>query len=183
MSVPAKVGDAVPLVMILEDGNELQHPQAEIYAPGGTSPIATVDLPHKVKGRYEGSWTPSAVGAYSAQFFTYSDAAHTIENIVYVRAVEQIFVSQSDVDDLAAGILRLLGLHRENCFIDNTEFDVFNQLISCRVRLYDSKANAEAAQDGDIPPAGTTGLIATYTMEAEHEGAGKMKSFRQVRDS
>lgn len=179
MSVPAKVGDAVPLVMILEDGNELQHPQAEIYEPGGTSPVATVDLSHKVKGRYEGSWTPSAVGAFSAQFFVYSDVGHAIENIVYVRAVEQIFVTESDVDDLAAGIIRLLGLHRENVFIDNTEFDAMNQLIACRIRLFDSKANAEAAADGD---GYTTGLIATYTMEAVHEGAGKMKTFRQVRD-
>ena len=179
MSVPAKIGEPIPLVMILEDGNESQFPQAEIYLPGGTSPVAVVDLDHKVKGRYEGLWTPTAVGAFSAQFFVYSDSAHTIENIVYVRAVEQIFVSESDVDDLAAGIVRLLGLHRENVFIDNTVFDVFNQLIGCRIRLFDSKDNAEAATDGGSE---ATGLIATYTMEAEHEGAGKMKSFRQVRN-
>jgi hypothetical protein len=178
MSVPAKVGEAVPLVMILEDGNENQYPQAEIYEAGATVPLATIDLDHKVKGRYEGTWTATSVGAFSAQFFVYSDAGHTIENIVYVRAVEQVFVTDSDVDDLAAGIIRLLGLHRENVFIDNTDFDIFNQLISCRIRLYDSKDNAEAAQDGDNY---STGLIATYTMEAEHEAAGKMKSFRQVK--
>lgn len=179
MSVPAKVGDAVPLVMILEDGNEVQYPQAEIYLPGGTSPIATIDLDHKVKGRYEGSWTPTAVGAFSAQFFVYADLAHSIENIVYVRAVEQIFVSESDVDDLAAGIVRLLGLHRENVFIDDTIFDALNQLIGCRIRLFDSKDNAEAATDGGSE---TAGLIATYTMTAEHEAPGKMKTFRQVRN-
>ena len=179
MSVPAKVGEPVPLIMILEDGNEDQYPQAEIYDAGGTTPIATVDLPHKAKGRYEGSWTPPSVGSFSALFLTYSDAAHTIENIVYVRAVDQIFATDSDVDDLAAGIIRLLGLHRENCFIDNTEFDLYSQLISCRIRIFDSKANAEAAQDGDSY---STGLIATYTMEAEHEAAGKMKSFRQVKE-
>ena len=98
MSVPAKVGEALPLVMILEDGNELQYPQAEIYAPGGTTPVATIDLPHQVKGRYEGNWTPTSVGPFAAHFFVYADAGHSIENIVYVRAVEQIFVSQCDVD-------------------------------------------------------------------------------------
>lgn len=179
MSVPAKVGDPVPLVMILEDGNENQHPQAEIYAAGATVPTATVDLPHKVKGRYEGSWTPSVVGPFSAVFITYSDAAHTIENIVYVRAVEQIFVTQSDVDDLAAAVVRLLGLNHENAFIDNTDFDVMNQLIYCRIRLFDSKTNAENATDGGSE---TTGLIATYTMEAEHEGAGKLKTYRYVKE-
>lgn len=179
MSVPAKVGESVPLVMILEDGNESQFPQAEIYAPGGTTPIATIDLLHKVKGRYEGSWTPASVGPFSAQFFVYADAGHTIENIVYVRAVEQVFVSQSDVDDLAAAVVRLLGLNHENAFIDNTEFDIFSQLVSCRIRLYDSKANAETAQDGDSY---STGLIATYTMTAVHEAAGKLKTYRYVKN-
>jgi hypothetical protein len=173
--------------MILEDGNEAQHPQAEIYAPSGISPVATLDLPHMAKGRYEGSWTPTSVGPFSALFITYSDVGHTIENIVYVRGVEQIFVSQSDVDDLAAAIVRLLGLNHENAFIDNTEFDEFGQLISARIRIFDSKTNAEAAQDGDVPPVGTTGLIATYTMEADYEseitGTGtivKIKSYRYV---
>jgi len=179
MSVPAKVGVAVPLVMVLTDGNELQYPQAEIYAPGGTVPLSTIDIDHKVRGRYEGSWTPSAVGAFSAHFFVYADAPHSVENIVYERAVEQIFVTQSDVDDLAEAVIRLLGLNHENAFIDNTNFDVTNQLLSCRVRLFDSKANAEIAQDGDSY---AVGLIATYTMEAVHEGVGKLKTYRYVKN-
>lgn len=166
--------------MILEDGNETQYPQAEIYDANGTSPVATIDLPHRARGRYEDSWTPSSVGVYSAVFITYSDAAHTIESIVYTREVDQIFVTESDVDDLAAAIIRLLGLNHENAFIDNTDFDITGQLISCRIRIYDSKAHAEAAQDGDVPPAGTTGLIATYTMEADYEGSCMLKSYRYV---
>ena len=180
MSVPAKVGVPFPIVMILTDGNEAHYPQAEIYEPGGAAPIATIDLPHKAKGRYEGSWTPSSVGAYAAHFFVYSDDTHTVESIVYERAIEQIFVTQSDVDDLAAAVVRLLGLNRENSFIDNTEFDAFGQLINCRIRLYDSKANAETAQDGDSY---ATGLVATYSMEAVHEGAGKLKTFRYVKNA
>ncbi|KPJ58562.1 MAG: hypothetical protein AMJ46_14030 [Latescibacteria bacterium DG_63] len=166
--------------MILEDGNETQYPRARIYEPGGISPIATLDLDHQVDGRYESSWTPSAVGAFSAHFIVYSDAAHTIENIVYSREVEQIFASASDVDDLAAAIVRLLGLSHENTYIDNTDFDAFGQLISSRIRLYDSKANAQAATDGGSE---TVGLIAVYTMTADYEGAGRLKSYRYVRDA
>lgn len=166
--------------MILEDGNESQFPQAEIYAPGGTTPVATIDLDHQVKGRYEGAWTPAFVGPFSAHFFVYSDSGHAIENIVYVRAVEQIFVSQSDVDDLAAAVVRLLGLNHENAFIDETAFDVMSQLVGCRIRLFDSRTNAEAATDGGLE---NTGLIATYTMEAVHEGAGKLKTYRYVKTS
>ena len=68
-----------------------QHPQAEIYAAGGTTPIVTLDLIHKAKGRYEVEWTPLAVGVYSAVFIVYADAGHSIENIVYSREIEQVF--------------------------------------------------------------------------------------------
>lgn len=139
--------------------------------------MATIDVDHKARGRYEGSWIPSSVGPFSAQFFVYSDLAHTVENIVYTRTVEQIFVSQSDVDDLAVAIVRLLGLSHENAFIDNTVFDTFGRLVSSRVRIYDSKANAEAAVDGG---SSTTGLIASYVMTADYEGADRLKSYRYV---
>lgn len=179
MSVPARVGVAVPLVMILEDGSEDKYPQAEIYGAGGTFPVTTLSLSHTARGRYEAEWVPSAVGAFSAVFITYVDAGHSIESIVYTREVEQVFVTQSGVDDLAAAVTRLLGLNHENAFIDNTVFDVADQLLSARIRLYDSKVNAEAATDGD---AHVTGLIATYTMTAEHEGLGKLKSYRYVKE-
>lgn len=180
MSVPAKVGIPAPIVMILEDGNETQHPRAFIFESGGTVPIATVDLLHKALGRYEADYTFSAVGVYSVTFIVYTDVARTIESIVYTREVEQVFVTQSNVDDLAEAVVRLLGLNHENAFIDNTEFDGYEQLISCRIRLFDSKVNADAATDGDSY---ATGLIATYTMEAVHESAGKLKTYRYVRQS
>lgn len=180
MTVPAKVGEPLPLVALLEDGNETQYPQAEIYESGGTTPIDTVDLDHKAKGRYEATWTPTTVGSYSSLFIIYSDTLHSVESIVYSRAVEQIFVSQSDVDDLASSIVRLLGLNHENAFIDTTIFDGNGQLLSARIRLYDSKANAQAAQDGDSY---STGLVATYTMEADYQSPGKLRSYRYVRDS
>lgn len=175
MSVPAKLGDPVPLVMILEDGNEAQYPEAEIYEAGAVVPTETVSLIHRAKGRYEGTWTPAMVGTYSAHFFVYSDAGRTVENIMYVRAVEQIFVTQSDVDDLAAAIVRLLGLNHENAFIDNTAFDTFGQLTGARIRLFDSKDHVDLATDGGSE---TLGLIATYTMSADYEGAGRLKSYR-----
>jgi len=179
MTLPAKAGSSLSLVMVLEDGNTGAYPQVEVYAAGSAVPAATIDLIHLAKGRYEGSWTPPAVGAYTAMFFVYADAGHTIENIVYSREAEQIFVTASDVDDLAASIVRLLGLHKENTFIDNTVFDTEGQLLSARVRLFDSKANAQAATDGD---GYSTGLVATYTMETAYEAVGRMQQFRMVRE-
>lgn len=179
MTIPAAVGEAVSLVSIIQDGNEALYPQVEIYATGGASPLTTINLTHRAKGRYEGVWTPSSVGAYTALFITYTDSGHTIESLVYMREAEQIFVSQNSLDDLATSIVRALGLLHENAFIDNTTFDTNSQLLTCRVRLFDSKANAQAATDGGSE---TTGLVSTYSVEATYESKGKMRQYRMVRE-
>lgn len=178
MSVPATVGTPVPIAMILEDGNTAQFPQAEIYASGDASPLTTLDLSHKAKGRYEANWTPTVVGVYSAIFIVYSDAAHTIENITYTREIEQVFATSSNVDDLAAKIARILGLVHENAFIDETHFDAFSQLLSCRIRIFDSKEHAELATDGGSE---SDGLVATYHMEATYEATGRLGTYRYLK--
>jgi len=183
MTLPAKVGEPVPIVVVLEDGNETQYPQTKIYAAGSGTPAATIDVAHIVAGRYEDSWTPTSVGVYTAHTIIYSDAARTVENIVYTREAEQIVATETNVDDLASGIVRLLGLTHENVFIDNTTFDVAGQLITSRIRLYDSKANVENATDGGdetILPE-SAGLVAVYEMEAVHEATGRLQTYRMKR--
>ena len=84
------------------------------------------------------------------------------------------------VDDFVAltGLMRrVLGLNQENVFIDNTVYDNENQLVSSRVRIFDSKANCDAATDGGSE---TTGLIASYTQETGWEGLNKFSYYRQV---
>jgi hypothetical protein len=161
--------------MILEDGNETQYPRALVYAAGGAAPLATIDLPHLHLGRYEADWTPSTAGVFSVVFVTYADSGHTVENVTYTRAVDQVFVTQSDMDDLAAQIVRILGLVHENVFIDNTVHDAFGSLVAGRIRIFDSKANVELATDGGSE---TTGLVATYEIETSYEAQCRMGSYR-----
>lgn len=175
MAVSAKVGEPVPITVVLEDGNEAQFPRAYIYESGGTVPIFTLDLVHKALGRYEASYTPTASGVLSAVFVIYADSGHTIENIVYSRSVEQIFASNETLDDLSALILRILGLVHENIFIDNTVHDANGQLVAARVRIFDSKVNCESATDGGSE---TVGLVSAYEMQTVYEGVGKMGSYR-----
>lgn len=179
MSIPATVGGTVVLALVLENGESTFYPQAEIYASGATVPTATVDLTHLAKGRYEATWVPTTVGAYTAQFFIYVDAGHTIETIVYSREAEQIFVTKNSTDDLAAAITRVLGLVHENAFIDNTAYDTNSQLIAARLRIFDSKANAQAATDGGSE---TTGLVATYSIEADYQAIGQTRQYRMVKE-
>lgn len=179
MALPAKVGVALPLVVVLEDGNTAQFPQAKVYAQGATVPTVTLNLAHKVDGRYEIDFTPAATGVFLAHFIIYSDSGRTVENITYSREGEQIVVFSNNIDDLATAIVRLLGLSHENAFIDLTEFDANGQLTSARLRIFDSKTNADAATDGGSE---TTGLIATYTMTADYEAVGRLKSYRYVKE-
>lgn len=175
MSAVYSVGDVVPFALLLEDGNETQFPQAEIYAAGGTTPLATLSLVHKARGRYEANYTLTTAGVFTTVFITYADSGHTVENITYSREQEQLIVSQYGIDDLAVKLIRVLGLVHENAFIDNTVHDAFGQLVAARVRIFDSKANCEAATDGGSE---TTGLIATYEIESTYEAQGRMGTYR-----
>lgn len=180
MSIPATVGQTVVFSLVLENGASNFYPQAEVYASGSGTPTATIDLTHIAKGRYEGTWLPSTVGSYTAQFFIYVDAGHTIESIIFTREAEQVFVTASSLDDLAVRLLRVLGLVHENTYIDNTVYDSNNQLEAARVRIFDSKANAQAATYGGSE---TTGLLATYTIDSNYQALGQMRDYRMVRDS
>lgn len=82
---------------------------------------------------------------------------------------------QSIKDD----IKRLLGLDHENIFIDNTAYDADEQLVSARVRLFDSKAHCDAATDGGSE---TAGLIATYALTTNWEAVNKFRIFKQTRE-
>lgn len=172
MSIPATEGNAVTLVEVMPDGNTGVYPQAEVYAPGGAVPLATVDLSHQAKGRYEGSWTPPSVGSFAVVFIVYADAGHAVEHIVYSRESEQIFVTSSSVDDIAADMLRLLGLNLENSFIDNTDYDANEMLLEGRLRIFDSKASLDAASEGGIGEAGT---IAEFTVDSQHFGPNRLR--------
>lgn len=177
MTIPATVGNVVTLVEAMPDGNTSMFPQAEIYEPNGATPIAVIDLVHQAKGRYEGSWTPSTVGSYTALFIVYVDFARTVESIIYTREAEQIFVSSSDIDDLASMLVRVLGLVHENVFIDNTTYDPNSMLLTARLRVFSSKAEAQAATDGGSEPA-----LVTYSVDASYEGPGRMRQYRMVKD-
>lgn len=177
MTVPASIGEPVTLLLVLEDGNTGMFPQAEIYDTGAVVPLDVIDLDHKAKGRYEATWTPSAVGSYSSLFITYADAGHIVESLVYTREGEQIFVTQSHIDDIAAKLIRVLGLVHENAFIDNTTYDSNCMLLTARLRIFATKAEAQAATDGGSEPA-----LETYTIDADYEGPGRMRQYRMVKE-
>ena len=86
-------------------------------------------------------------------------------------------VIEGDLSDVYEMLRRVLGLSQENIFIDNTEFGPEGQLIASRVRLFDTKANCDAATDGGSE---TTGLLATYDQDTVWEAVNQFRTYRQA---
>lgn len=106
------------------------------------------------------------------------------DGVIVIRGVGT-YENNSPIEPVTTGLIsgnditRLLGLANENTFIDNTVFDGDGQIIEARVRMFDSKTNAEAATDGGSE---TTGLLETYTAKTDWESVGRMQSYRLVRE-
>lgn len=95
-----------------------------------------------------------------------------------VNAWNYEIVDYSD-NDTAVDIKRILGLSHENIFIDKTIFDANSQLLSARVRLFDSKENCDLATvDGNE----TAGLLSEYTTETSWLAVNKFAYFKQVKN-
>jgi hypothetical protein len=77
----------------------------------------------------------------------------------YVGVVKVVANEEVDTYSFMA---RTVGLLHENSVLDTTTYNADNRLTGGRIRLYDSKANAQAATG--------TGLIATYTITANYTG-------------
>lgn len=183
--IPVTLGETARLALVLENGDATQFPQVNIYQPANGTPIATLDLDHTAEGMYEPAtgYTPAAVGVLNAVYTIYSDAARTIPNTDFSKELDQILTTQVDdntavLNELVEKIVRLLGLNHENAFIDNTEYDEYCQLISSRLRIFDTAAHTNLATDGGTE---TDGLIATYQVSVEYEGPAKMRSYRMVK--
>lgn len=91
----------------------------------------------------------------------------------------ELAVLQIKVDDLTEMVGRVLGLSQENIFIDDTTHDPDSQLVTSRVRIFDTKANCEAATDGGSE---TTGLLATYIQTTNWETINQFQTYRQVKE-
>jgi len=121
-------------------------------------------------GVYEVSFTPDDVGVWNVQVL--ADYNKETWGNEYVA-------STSDTQGMVEKLNRLLGLSHENIFIDNTSYDADLQLVSARVRLFDSKVNCDAATDGGSE---TTGLIATYQLTTTWEGLNQFGVYKQTRE-
>lgn len=156
----------VPLHTLAADGSTGLYGQARIYNSAG-SLVTTISLTHTSEGLYVASYTPTTEGVYSIIYQLYTDVARTIP-ANFEKGMETL-----DVNSERTNIIRILGLVHENAVFDQQTYNGSGQLLTGRIRSYDSKTNADAA--------GLTGLLFTWHITASYTGAA-LTSYKITRD-
>lgn len=122
-------------------------------------------------GEYNIQFTPNNLGFWKVEV--------KVDYNKDIYVFEYTAVS-GDTNDIYDGLIRVLGLSHENIFIDNTEFNSYSQLIAARVRLFDSKANCDAATDGGSE---TTGLVGSYQLTSSWQSVNRFAIFKQTKET
>jgi len=121
-------------------------------------------------GEYKMEFTPDSIGFWKVEVFV--NTTKDVLGFFYAAGA-------GTIEDVYSMTVRLLGLNKENIFVEETQYDGNGQLISARIRLFDSKANCDAATSGGSE---TTGLVATYTFTNVWENVNEFEYFKQVKE-
>jgi hypothetical protein len=124
-------------------------------------------------GEYHLTWTPDTTGFWLVEVLI----QYNLQD--WSGEYDVVDASQSDIYQM---VRKALGLVHENIFIDSTVYDADGQLVTGRVRLFDSKADVGLATDGGEPPPGGTDPqhLAKYTIGVTWYGPNRYKIFKQV---
>lgn len=136
----------------------------DLAKDGATSAVA-VTVTEIATGMYSATLTPTAVGEW---FLRVRHATYNAEGWS-----QGFSVVRNTIEDFFLAIEQFVYMDRK--VYDSTSL----QLTSARIRLFDSKANADAATDGGTAQAGT---IATYVVTAVLNTDGTLKTYKKVRD-
>lgn len=154
-----------PLRVQATDGATGLFPQFKVYDAAG-SVVTTINAAHLAGGLYTASWTPPTEGFFTVVSKFWTDAGHTVEAGYDVEATD------TRVDSVHAALNRILGLVQENVVHDQQVYDGDGNLLSARVRTYDSAANALIA--------GGAGLVAQYALAAAYT-SGRLTDYHVIR--
>lgn len=134
-----------------------------LFDPSGAEVSSTIVVTYTElgSGHYEATFTPNVSGDWFIAVYHKTYFPWGKDGITRVYG--------SDFDTLDEQNKRILGLVHENIYIDQTSFDSNNNLVSARLRIYDSAANVGTS----------TGVIGTYTITVNATGPGKFSFWKQ----
>ena len=135
-----------------------------VYDPSGS----------EVSGSVSGSFVELGDGNYKYIFTPNSNgvwyAVVTHPNYFPWGKTDDIYVDTSDLSGIYEIVRRTLGLVHHNFYIDQATYDEYGNMISARVRIYDSAANVGTA----------SGVIETYMLTADATECGQFSYWKQV---
>lgn len=106
-----------------------------------------------------------------AGFLTYAVKDNHVPPNFFVGVADVVDNLESDT---YLSVVRALGLMHENSVLDLTTFTADNNILTGRLRLYDSKANTDAAL-AISPAAYNTGKVAEYAISAAYSGSALLR--------
>ena len=163
--IRATLGEQTPIQVQVSTGQSDLFARAKIYDLTG-SLVTTLSLPHIDNGLYGTTLTFSIEGHYTAIYQLFLDAGFTSPSTFDIEA--EAIEANSD----KTNILRILGLTHDNVSIDSHTYDLQGNLLTSRIRHYDTKANADAA--------GTLGLLNTWQVTASYS-SDRLDTYKVVR--
>ena len=155
-----------PLHMLAANGQTNLFGRARVYDEN-TVLVDTISLSHVVEGIYSNTYTPTTEGIYSIVYQFFVDPGLTVP-AAFDKVVETL-----DVNSVRTNVMRILGLVHDNSVVDQQTYNADRQMLSARIRNYDSKANADLA--------GVTGLLFTWNVVASYTGLN-LSNFKITRD-
>lgn len=106
--------------------------------------------------------TPSAVNSGSLMDRIMNQSGDR----TYDPATDSLEALGGQLNLVTDNIDRILGLLHQNAIVDNQTYDVQGQLLTARLRVFDSAGNVPLTAGGDE----TTGLLHEYTIESVWDG-------------
>ena len=172
---------------VMDDQFPVWEPDGQTKKSGESSFTVTIYKDGVVQAAY--AYTITEIGSLGVYKFTFTpdDTGFWFAE-VFIPYNSQTWVLEADIEeavtlaDLKTLLERALGLMHENIFIDETVHDIDKMLLSCRVRLFASKTDADAATDGGNPPPGGTDPqhLWEYTATSVWDAVNELTTFRQV---
>jgi len=149
----ATINEPVPIQVLAADGRVDLFAQAKLYRD--TSLLTTLSLAHIANGLYGSNYTPDQEGYLSVVYQLFEDSG------MIVPAYYDLESETVEVTSDKLNLLRILGLLHENAVFDQQTYDAAQNLLTGRIRVYDTKDHADAA--GVLGLKFTWGVHAVYT--------------------
>lgn len=192
----------VDLFPVFEDDGYTKHSglvggdfTTTVWRDGSPYPLAVTVTEEDSSGEYVIGYVPPVDGYWKIEIFVnYNKEIWVSEAIAGDGSLASIYDTLQQIMDGGTGLFdpasdslymtsadltRVLGLLHHNAILDNQQYDPNSQLISARLRVFDTAAHVPSVPGGSE----TLGLLHEYTIESEWGGLAEASRYALKRVS